>query len=182
MEGVGCDRPNRLARTRSPYLRMHACDPVDWRSWDDVEPLLGKLDKPLFISIGYSTCHWCHVMHRESFMNPEVAAAINRAFIPVKVDREERPDVDEYYMAYCMVASRSCGWPLNVVAMPDGRPFFVATYMRPGDLIELAKAVEEAWRRDRGSLDSVARRAAEVLERISSPREAPLGSEVLEAA
>ena len=177
-----CERPNRLARARSPYLRMHACDPVDWRSWEEVEPLLGRLEKPLFISIGYSSCHWCHVMHRESFMNSEVARELNAAFIPVKVDREERPDVDEYYMAYCMAAGGSCGWPLNIVALPDGRPFFVATYMRPGDLIELARAVREAWESRRGDLEAVASRAAEVLESIFSPgREVPLGPEALDA-
>ncbi|MCE4610634.1 MAG: thioredoxin domain-containing protein [Desulfurococcales archaeon] len=183
MAETGCERPNRLARARSPYLRMHACDPVDWRSWDDVEPLLGRLEKPLFISIGYSSCHWCHVMHRESFMNPEVARALNEAFIPVKVDREERPDVDEYYMAYCMVSVGSCGWPLNVLAMPDGKPFFAATYMRPGDLIELARAVKEVWESRKGELESVASKAVEVLEALFKPaREAELGPEVLDAA
>lgn len=183
MEGPVCGKPNMLSSSRSPYLRMHSCDPVDWHSWSDVEPLLGSLERPLFISIGYSSCHWCHVMHRESFQNPEVAEWLNRAFIPVKVDREERPDVDEYYMAYCMVASGRCGWPLNVITMPDGKPFFVATYMKPQDLIAVSRAVYKAWFESRGDLERVASQASQALEALYRPRGvARLGKEVFQKA
>lgn len=174
-----CPRPNMLARSTSPYLRMHACDPVEWVDWSYVEERLGKLGKPLFISIGYYSCKWCHVMQRESFRNPEVARWINRVFVPVKVDREERPDVDEYYMTYCMASRGSCGWPLTVLADEWGRPFYAATYMKPEALIRLARAVEEALRG--GGLGDVAERAASALESImnASPSgipEAPLAS------
>ncbi len=156
-----------LAGSSSPYLRMHACDPIEWVDWSYVEERLGKLGKPLFISIGYYSCKWCHVMHRESFQNPSVAEWLNRVFVPVKVDREERPDVDEYYMTYCMAARGSCGWPLTVLADEWGRPFYAATYMKPGDLIELARAVEEEVKR--GGLAGIAERAAATLELIMMP-------------
>ncbi len=158
---VECDNPNMLASARSPYLRMHACDPVRWVTWEWVEERLGSIGKPLFVSIGYSSCHWCHVMQRESFRNPVVAEWLNRVFVPVKVDREERPDVDEYYMAYCQAVRGACGWPLNVLADEHGRPFAAFTYLPPGELVRVAMAVEDAWRR--GEPQRVAEYAGKVL-------------------
>ena len=169
--GETCGKPNRLAGERSPYLKIHSCDPVDWHRWEDVEKGAVPRDKPLFVSIGYSTCHWCHVMHRESFQNDEVARVINEVFTPVKVDREERPDVDEYYMSYCMSARASCGWPLTVLALPDGRPFWIATYLRPDDLVGLARAVREAWLRERDEIEAIAGQAASMLEKLYTPAE-----------
>lgn len=163
-----CLKKNRLASERSPYLRMHSCDPVDWHTWKDAIKKATSEDKPLFISIGYSSCHWCHVMARESFSNPRVAEILNRSFIPVKVDREENPEVDAYYMDYCMIAGGHCGWPLTVIAVPDGRPFYVATYLPREHLIQLLLAVEDAWRNmeERRQLYAIASRAGEALEEL----------------
>lgn len=165
--GDYCAKRNMLASSKSPYLRMHACDPVNWVPWEFVEGNLGRLGKPLLISIGYYSCKWCHVMHRESFMNPEVAEWINRVFIPVKVDREERPDVDEYYMIYCASTRGSCGWPLTVVADDEGRPFFVATYLRPEDIVELARVVEEVVREEEHL--SIAKESQELMNALMNP-------------
>ncbi|MCE4603315.1 MAG: thioredoxin domain-containing protein [Desulfurococcales archaeon] len=168
---VECRKPNRLIHERSLYLRLHACNPVDWWPWGrEALKEAKRLDKPLLVSIGYSTCHWCHVMARESFSDPEVARVLNRVFINIKVDREERPDVDSYYMEYCQVASGSCGWPLTVIALPDGRPFYVATYLPRQELLNLAEAVEEMWRTRREDLESVAERAATTLAYTRQPR------------
>ncbi|MEB3774515.1 MAG: thioredoxin domain-containing protein, partial [Desulfurococcales archaeon] len=159
-----------MHREGSLYLRQHACNPVDWNPWSDEALSKAKaLDKPLFISIGYSTCHWCHVMARESFSDPEVARLMNRVFINIKVDREERPDIDEYYMTYCQVSIGSCGWPLNVVALPDGRPFYVFTYLPRESLIELIKSIEEIWLNNRGTVERVAERAWAILDSIIKP-------------
>ncbi len=170
---------NRLAAETSPYLRQHAENPVDWYPWGDEALARARAeDKPVFLSIGYSACHWCHVMERESFADPEAAALLNGAFVCVKVDREERPDLDQHFMAVCQALTGSGGWPLTIVMTPDGRPFFAATYIpkerrfgRPG-LMELVPRLAEAWakRRDEvlgaaGSImaavaDSAARRTA----------------------
>ena len=163
-----CVKKNKLAGERSLYLRMHSCDPVDWHTWRDAIKKATSEDKPLFISIGYSSCHWCHVMARESFRDPQVAEILNRSFIPVKVDREENPEVDAYYMDYCMMAGGHCGWPLTVIAVPDGRPFYVATYLPREHLIQLLLAVENAWRNteERRQLYAIASRAGEALEEL----------------
>ena len=176
-----CSRKNRLAREKSPYLRLHACNPVDWYPWGrEAFEAAKRLDKPLFISIGYSTCHWCHVMARESFEDPGVASILNRVFVNVKVDREELPDVDRYYMAYCQVAGEGCGWPLTIVALPDGRPFFVATYLTRDQLIDLALNVERVWRERRHDLEYVAGRASGYIEELLTSRaEAPVSEDAL---
>lgn len=125
---------NRLAREISPYLLQHAHNPVDWYPWG--EEALAKArseDKPIFLSIGYSSCHWCHVMERESFENDEIAAVLNRHFVPIKVDREERPDIDDVYMTATQVISGRGGWPNSVFLLPDGRPFYAGTYFPPSD-------------------------------------------------
>jgi uncharacterized protein YyaL (SSP411 family) len=161
---------NRLARTESPYLLQHADNPVDWYPWgDEAFERARELDRPVFLSIGYSTCHWCHVMAHESFEDDEVADVLNRHFVAVKVDREERPDVDKVYMTVCQLMTGSGGWPLTVVTTPDRRPFFAGTYFpkrgrggRPGLLDILGRTVE-LWESDREGLLESARRTSRVL-------------------
>ncbi|MCU0793430.1 MAG: thioredoxin domain-containing protein, partial [Opitutaceae bacterium] len=145
--------PNALASAKSPYLRQHADNPVAWLEWG--EPAFARAraeNKPILLSVGYSTCHWCHVMARESFENEAIAAQLNRDFIPVKLDREERPDVDRVYMTYVQARTGHGGWPLNVFLTPDLKPFFGGTYFPPEDrhgrrgFPSLLGAVAEAWR------------------------------------
>ena len=122
--------PNRLIHEKSPYLLQHAYNPVDWLPWGEEAFVRARREKkPVFLSIGYSTCHWCHVMAHESFEDPTVAECLNRYFVSVKVDREERPDVDAVYMAACQAVTGSGGWPLTLVLDEEQRPFFVGTYL-----------------------------------------------------
>src|SRR3954463_2725164 len=124
--------PNRLARERSPYLLQHAHNPVDWYPWH--EEAFAKArgeDKPIFLSIGYSTCHWCHVMEHESFEHDAIAAVLNEQFVSIKVDREERPDVDRVYMTFVQATTGSGGWPMSVWLTPDLKPFYGGTYFPP---------------------------------------------------
>ena len=115
---------NRLVFEKSPYLLQHAANPVDWHPWNEEAFQKAKnMDKPVFLSIGYSTCHWCHVMEHESFEDPQVASLINDNFIPIKVDREERPDLDQIYMAVCQAVTGTGGWPLTIILTPDREPF-----------------------------------------------------------
>ena len=148
--------PNRLAAEKSPYLRQHAANPVAWFPWG--EEAFGKAraeDKPIFLSIGYSTCHWCHVMAHESFENPDVAAVLNANFVSVKVDREERPDVDHVYMTYVQSVTGHGGWPLSAWLTPDLKPFFGGTYFPPTDrggragFTTLLNAIAKGWRDER---------------------------------
>src|SRR4051812_29452350 len=123
---------NRLAEETSPYLLQHAHNPVDWYPWGDEALNKAKeLDKPLLVSIGYAACHWCHVMEKESFENEETAALMNEHFINIKIDREERPDLDHIYMDAVQAMTGSGGWPLNVFLTPDGRPFYGGNYFPP---------------------------------------------------
>ena len=123
---------NRLIEEKSPYLLQHAHNPVDWYPWgEEAFEKARKEDKPIFLSVGYSTCHWCHVMERESFENEEIAALLNRFFVPVKVDREERPDVDRIYMTFVQASTGGGGWPMSVWLTPDLKPFFGGTYFPP---------------------------------------------------
>ena len=123
---------NRLVDQTSPYLRQHAENPVDWWPWgDEAFELARSTDRPILLSVGYSSCHWCHVMAHESFEDPRVAAVINERFVPVKVDREERPDVDAVYMEATQAMTGHGGWPMTVFTDPDGRPFFCGTYFPP---------------------------------------------------
>ena len=125
---------NRLANESSPYLLQHAHNPVDWFPWSEEAFAKAKEeDKPIFLSIGYSTCHWCHVMERESFENVEIAAILNEHFVAIKVDREERPDVDNVYMWAVQALSGRGGWPLSVFLTPEGKPFWGGTYFPPED-------------------------------------------------
>ena len=123
---------NHLAREKSPYLLQHAHNPVDWYPWG--QPAFARArqeNKPIFLSIGYSTCHWCHVMERESFESEEVAKFLNEHFVSIKVDREERPDVDKIYMTFVQAMTSQGGWPLNVFLTPDLKPFYGGTYWPP---------------------------------------------------
>jgi uncharacterized protein YyaL (SSP411 family) len=125
---------NRLARETSPYLRQHAHNPVDWFAWgDEALAAARRLDRPIFLSIGYSACHWCHVMEHESFEDPEIGAVLNEHFVSVKVDREERPDLDQIYMAFVQRATGRGGWPMSVFLTPELQPFFGGTYFPPDE-------------------------------------------------
>ena len=125
---------NRLASEQSPYLLQHAANPVDWYPWgEEAFERAREEEKPIFLSIGYSTCHWCHVMERESFENEEIAAFLNEHFVSIKVDREERPDVDRVYMTYVQATTGSGGWPMSVWLTPDLQPVLGGTYFPPDD-------------------------------------------------
>ncbi len=144
---------NRLSMEHSPYLLQHADNPVDWHPWGpEVFEEAKRTDKPVFLSIGYSTCHWCHVMAHESFEDETVAQAVNAAFLPVKVDREERPDVDAVYMAACLAMNGSGGWPLTVLLTPEQKPFWAGTYLPKAQLLHLLHEAARLWREDRAGL------------------------------
>ncbi|MEO8584820.1 MAG: thioredoxin domain-containing protein [Acidobacteriota bacterium] len=153
--------PNRLALESSPYLRQHAQNPVDWYPWgEEAFAKARSEDRPVFLSIGYSSCHWCHVMERESFENEEIARFLNAHFVSIKVDREERPDVDDVYMTAVQLTSGRGGWPLSAFLLPDRKPFFAGTYFPPDDrrgrpgFLTLLKRLEAAWREKRADLES----------------------------
>ncbi|HZQ59589.1 MAG TPA: thioredoxin domain-containing protein [Acidimicrobiales bacterium] len=176
---------NRLARESSPYLRQHADNPVDWYPWGDEAFERAKAeDRPVLLSIGYSACHWCHVMAHESFEDDDVARVMNAGFVSIKVDREERPDVDAIYMEATQALTGSGGWPMTVFLTPDRRPFFAGTYFpkrggygRPGFLDVLA-AVQEAWRDRRAELDQQADQLTEAVRARSTVAAPPAGAEV----
>ncbi len=162
--------PNRLAQSTSPYLLQHAGNPVDWQPWStEAFEQARREDKPILLSIGYSACHWCHVMAHESFESPAIAAQINRDFVSIKVDREERPDVDALYMEAVQAMTGHGGWPLTVFLTPEGEPFYGGTYFPPvprhgiASFPELLAALAQAWR-DRRS--DVARSAASLAEAL----------------
>lgn len=144
---------NHLGREFSPYLLQHADNPVDWWPWgEEAFAEARRTDRPVFLSIGYSTCHWCHVMAHESFEDETVARAINAAFVPIKVDREERPDVDAVYMAACVAMNGSGGWPLTVLLTPEQKPFWAGTYLPKAQLLRLVEQAERLWREDRAAV------------------------------
>jgi uncharacterized protein YyaL (SSP411 family) len=146
----GCnntDKKNRLVNASSPYLLQHADNPIDWYEWSDEAMAAAKKEnKPLLISIGYASCHWCHVMEKESFMDTAVARIMNENFICIKVDREERPDIDNIYMNACQLISGGGGWPLNAFALPDGKPFFAGTYYSKPGWMNLLKDISKAYK------------------------------------
>ncbi|OAG27277.1 thioredoxin domain-containing protein [Thermodesulfatator autotrophicus] len=164
---------NSLIHEQSLYLRQHAHQPVKWLPFkEDLFSLAQEEHKPLFISIGYSACHWCHVMARESFDDKEIARIINENFIPVKVDREEHPEIDAIYLLACEVVQGRAGWPLTIIALPDGRPFFAATYLpksgnsfQPG-LKEILLAISRYWQIEKKYLYQLAFKIAETLKKI----------------
>lgn len=162
---------NRLIFSRSPYLLQHSRNPVDWREWGPAaQKEAQQRNLPLFVSIGYATCHWCHVMAHESFEDEEVADILNHAFVPIKVDREERPDLDEFCMTACQTLTNSGGWPLNCFLKPDGTPFYALTYLpkeprhgMPG-FLELLENIARVWQHKQ---DAVERNAASLMEALS---------------
>jgi uncharacterized protein YyaL (SSP411 family) len=163
---------NRLSRERSPYLLQHANNPVDWYPWGDEAFEKARTEnKPIFLSIGYSTCHWCHVMEHESFENDEVAAVLNAEFVSIKVDREERPDVDRVYMSFVQSTTGSGGWPMSVMLTPELKPFFGGTYFppaskwgRPG-FLDLLGEISRVWKHDRARVDFA---SAELFDRLKA--------------
>ena len=151
--------PNKLIKEKSPYLLQHAYNPVEWFSWGDEAFEKAKSeDKPVFLSIGYSTCHWCHVMEKESFEDEEVAALMNDSFVSIKVDREERPDIDGIYMSICQMLTGSGGWPLTIIMTPDKNPFFAGTYFPKNErfgrmgLMQLIPRISELWQNRKNDL------------------------------
>src|SRR5215831_1395 len=147
---------NHLSHETSPYLRQHAHNPVDWHPWDaEALQLAKQLDRPIFLSIGYSACHWCHVMEHESFENEEIAKILNDNFVSIKVDREERPDLDQIYMTAVQLMTGQGGWPMSVWLTPDLQPFYGGTYFpptskwqRPG-FIDILQEISRVWTADR---------------------------------
>ncbi len=166
--------PNRLVAEKSPYLRQHADNPVAWLPWGDEALAKARTEgKPIFLSIGYSTCHWCHVMAHESFENAAVAEILNRDFVPVKVDREERPDLDRVYMTYVQHTTGHGGWPMSVWLTPDGKPFYGGTYFpkddrhgRPG-FITLLNTIALHWQQQRGKIENGAEEVVQALKRYA---------------
>lgn len=182
--------PNRLIREKSPYLLQHASNPVNWFPWGpEAFEQAKKENKPIFLSIGYSTCHWCHVMERESFQDQETAQLINKAFIPIKVDREERPDIDGIYMNICQLLTGSGGWPLTIIMTPDKKPFFAATYIpktsrfgREG-LLKLIPRVSQMWKlRQEEIVDGAERIISSLKDMDKMPQGDMLNNEILEQA
>jgi hypothetical protein len=182
---------NRLAQEKSPYLLQHANNPVDWLPWG--AEAFGRAkgeDKPIFLSIGYSTCHWCHVMERESFEDERIAERLNRDFVPIKVDREERPDVDDVYMTAVQTMTGSGGWPLSLFLTPEGKPFYGGTYYPPDDRYgrpgfpTVLAAIADAWKMRRSELEASAGQLLAHLDRAAhAPTGGPeVGSEVLDKA
>src|SRR5262245_7281530 len=179
-------KPNRLIDEKSPYLLQHAYNPVEWRPWGDGAFAEAKRDdKPICLSIGYSTCHWCQVMERESFEDESIAALLNRDFVPIKVDREERPDVDRIYMASMQALGMGGGWPLNAFLTPDLEPFYGGTYFPPrsipgrAGMVEVLERVHEVWGTQREALNETGRRVLEAIAETTPPDEAGPGREEL---
>jgi uncharacterized protein YyaL (SSP411 family) len=179
-------RMNRLAREASPYLAQHADNPVEWFAWgDEAFAAARERDVPIFLSIGYSTCHWCHVMAHESFEDTATAAVMNRDFVCVKVDREERPDVDRVYMAFVQATTGSGGWPMSVWLTPHLAPFYGGTYFPPTaawgrpSFLDVCREIARAWREDRAG---VVASASQVVDRLRTPRGNAAGTDVPDGA
>jgi uncharacterized protein YyaL (SSP411 family) len=183
---------NRLSAERSPYLLQHAANPVDWHPWGNEALERARTeDKPIFLSIGYSTCHWCHVMEHESFEDPAIAELLNRDFISIKVDREERPDVDRVYMSFVQSTTGSGGWPMSVFLTPQLKPFFGGTYFpptsrwgRPG-FSDLVSEIARVWKADRRRVDEAAEELTERLMAVtagSRPESEVADADALDAA
>ena len=179
---------NRLIHEKSPYLLQHAHNPVDWYPWgEEAFEKAEREDKPIFLSIGYSTCHWCHVMEHESFEDAEVAALMNEAFVSIKVDREERPDIDHIYMTVCQMLTQHGGWPLTIIMTPDRKPFFAGTYFpkngrlgRMG-MMDLVPRIQEVWETKRDDVLQSAQQITSSLQQASEDTSgAALGPAALE--
>ena len=169
------ERQNRLATEKSPYLLQHADNPVDWYPWkEEAFEKAKKENKPIFLSIGYSTCHWCHVMAHESFDDIQVARLMNETFVSVKVDREERPDIDKVYMTVCQMMTGSGGWPLTIIMTPEKEPFFAATYV-PKDtkfgrigLLDLVPCIQQVWSQRQSEAINSAKQVTEAIRKTTS--------------
>ena len=180
---------NRLVFEKSPYLLQHAANPVDWHPWgEEAFQKAKEADKPIFLSIGYSTCHWCHVMEHESFEDPQVAALLNEVFIPIKVDREERPDIDQIYMSVSQALTGTGGWPLTIILTPEKQPFFAGTYFpkesrfqRTG-LMEIIPKLAELWENKRGELLDSAEKIVNYLKQNNTTEAGELNKLVLDKA
>lgn len=177
---TGKTKPNRLIYEKSPYLLQHAYNPVNWYPWSEEAFEKAKMDdKPVFLSIGYSTCHWCHVMEKESFEDDEVASLMNDVFVSIKVDREERPDIDSIYMAICQAMTGSGGWPLNLILTQDKRPFHAMTYIPKENrfgrtwMMELIPRIKQLWDSNRDMIEDAADRNLNALDTGSSAGEKP---------
>jgi uncharacterized protein len=190
---VGWAMPNSLAREKSPYLLQHADNPVDWLPWGEAAFAKARAEnKPIFLSIGYSTCHWCHVMAHESFENPEVAAVMNREFVNIKVDREERPDVDRVYMTFIQATTGGGGWPMSVWLTPELKPFVGGTYFPPEDrwgqpgFTKVLERIAAAWQQNREKISEQGTQIIAALEQSAGagvPDAGPrLGAKTLDAA
>src|ERR687884_262053 len=180
---------NRLIHETSPYLLQHAHNPVDWYAWGEEAFAKAKAeDKPILLSIGYSACHWCHVMEHESFENPAIAELMNRSFVNIKVDREERPDLDAIYMQAVQAMTGQGGWPMTVFLTPEGAPFGGGTYSpredRPGlpGFGGVLTALAEAWRTRRGEVDASSEQLREQLQQTIRPAGGALDPAVLTQA
>lgn len=177
------DKPNRLIAETSPYLLQHAYNPVNWYPWgEEAFQKAKEEDKPVLVSIGYSTCHWCHVMAHESFEDEEVAALLNEYFVCVKVDREERPDIDSIYMNVCQMMTGSGGWPLNVFLTPDQKPFYAGTYFakhskygRPG-MMEIIPNLAKVYHEDPGQIATVVDNVVTALHDMAQQESSPIPS------
>jgi uncharacterized protein YyaL (SSP411 family) len=172
---------NHLAEESSPYLLQHAHNPVDWYPWgEEAFARAREEDRPIFLSIGYSACHWCHVMAHESFEDERVAAILNEHFVSIKVDREERPDIDRIYMTAVQAMTGRGGWPMSVFLTPAGRPFYAGTYYPPERreglpaFTDVLQSVIEAWEHRREQVLEGGDAVVRVLERVYA-RETPLG-------
>ncbi len=181
--GYGAGKPNRLAGEISPYLLQHAYNPVDWYPWgEEAFQQARKKMKPIFLSIGYSTCHWCHVMERESFSNPEIAALMNQHFVCIKVDREERPDIDSVYMTFVQAATGRGGWPMSVFLTPELKPFFGGTYFPPESrpdmpsFPQVLETVHQQWSENRDEILNSANRIVEHLRSRPTPTKSQPGN------
>jgi uncharacterized protein YyaL (SSP411 family) len=181
------EKANRLINEQSPYLLQHAFNPVTWYPWGDEAFAKAKSeDKPIFLSIGYSTCHWCHVMAHESFENPEIAAILNEWFVSIKVDREERPDIDQMYMAATQAMTGSGGWPMSVFLLPDSSPFYAGTYFPPSSTSnrpgfkDLLTTIHKVWLERREDVQKSASRMVAALETSNDATPAVINSDVFE--
>ncbi len=172
---------NRLIKATSPYLLQHAHNPVDWHEWNAQSLEKAKSeDKPIFLSIGYSACHWCHVMEHECFEDEEVAKVLNDGFVSIKVDREERPDLDELYMAYTQALTGGGGWPMSVWLTPDGTPFYAGTYFPRAQFVQLLRQMSERWKSDRDQITGGASQAKAFFDRWAKGHEPAEGVIALE--
>ena len=171
---------NRLSGETSPYLRQHRDNPVDWWPWcDDAFAEARRRNVPVLLSVGYSACHWCHVMAHESFEDDEVAAVMNRLFVNVKVDREERPDVDAVYMDAVQAMTGRGGWPMTVFLTPTAQPFFGGTYYPKPQFLQLMNAIDDAWHTRRSDIDA---NVEALVENIGRTSQIPAGENLPDVA